>query len=57
MKEFDAFIQPNISLLIPIFKVSRDIEIFDGTSDNYRIVIDFKLKAKKRNNKFTAYKA
>ena len=49
MKEFDAFIQPNISLLIPISKVSQDIEIFDGTSDDYRIVIDFKLKAKKRN--------
>ena len=49
MKEFDAFIQPNISLLIPISKVSQDIEIFDGTSDDYRIAIDFKLKAKKRN--------
>ena len=49
MKEFDAFIQPNISLLIPISKVSQDIEIFDVTSDDYRIMIDFKLKAKKRN--------
>ena len=42
MKEFDAFIQPNISLLIPISKVSQDIEIFDGTSDVKRIVKDFK---------------
>ena len=49
MQEFDSFIQPNMSLYIPICKVSNDVSLFNGDESDYVIIIDFNIKAEKHN--------